>query len=292
MLLVTQTDILAETIGYPKTIELLKNAGFDAMDLSLFTLLEPQGYWSGSDWREKAQALKALAEAQGIGFRQAHAPFPTTRGDREFDEMASSRILRAMEIASMVGAPCIVVHPVQHLSWVSNKKALFDASAALYRKLIPWCEKWNIVVCTENMWQWDTHRGVITDSICSQPEEFRDLIDQVNSPWIRGCLDIGHCALVGVDPAEAIRTLGAHRLKALHVHDVDYRRDCHTMPYTQDLEWGSITAALGEIGYTGEFTFEANIFIAKLPQPLWPTALKLMEETGRYLMTQVEAHKN
>ena len=34
---------------------------------------------------------------------------------------------------------------------------------------------------------------------------FRALLEELDSPWIVGCLDLGHCALVGFDPAECIR---------------------------------------------------------------------------------------
>lgn len=74
-----------------------------------------------------------------------------------------------------------------------------------YRTLIPDCERLNIRVCAENMWQWDDKREIIVDSICAQPEEFCALLDAIDSPWIVGCLDIGHSALVG----GSLRTLSA-----------------------------------------------------------------------------------
>ncbi len=288
MRLVIPTEVLADRLGHIPALALIKSAGFDCADFSLF---DYSAHWAGADWREKALKIRDAAGQIGVTFCQAHTPFPTTRGEEPFDTAAFESICRSLEIAAILGVPRIVVHPVQHLPWVSNKKALFDASVALYRRLIPYCERWNIRVCAENMWQWDSHRGVITDSVCSQPEEFCALLDAVDSPWVEGCLDIGHCGLVGVDPAQAIRMMGKTRLKALHVHDVDYRRDCHTMPFVEDLDWQSITEALGQIDYEGEFTYEANEFLAKMPQELWEPAMKLMAATGRYLIDQVESKR-
>ncbi len=288
MKLVNQTDVLDRALGHAQTIAFLKNAGFDGIDMSFFDMLSDQSPWCQDDYRTYARQLRDTAESLGISFLQAHAPFPSNKGEAEFDEMAFSRIVRSMEIASMLGAPRIVVHPLQHVSYVNHKKLLFDISVDFYKRLIPFCEQYQIQVCTENMWQWDQNRQVITDSICSQPEEFRALLEAVDSPWITGCLDIGHCALVGVDPADAIRTLGRKHLQALHVHDVDYRHDCHTMPFLENLDWASITAALAEIGYEGHFTFEANCYFTKLPRQTWEPAAALLESVGRYLISQIE----
>lgn len=106
------------------------------------------------------------------------------------------------------------------------------------------------------------------------------MLDEVNSPWIVGCLDLGHSALVGVEPADFIRALGKTKLQALHVHDVNYRRDCHNLPFTEKLDWESIAVALREIGYQGEFTFEADNFLFGFPKELYQPAAKLMVETG------------
>ena len=86
-----------------------------------------------------------------------------------------------------------------------------------------------------------------------------------------------------------IRRMGS-RIDCLHVHDVDYLSDKHTMPFTQELDWEEIAVALGEIGYRGDFTYEANVFIKKMPQALWPDALKMMAAVGRYLISRIEAN--
>ena len=156
---------------------------------------------------------------QRVGFGQAHAPFPSSKGAEPFDTEVRARIIRSMEVASILGVENIIVHPMQHLEFRTHKQELFDMNMDFYRSLIPECERLNIHVCAENMWQHDKRRGYIVDSTCSQPDEFVQYIDTIGSPWIRACLDIGHTALVGVEPEEAIYALGHDRLKALHVHD-------------------------------------------------------------------------
>lgn len=288
---VTQTDCLGATFGNEQAIRILADAGYDALDMTLYTMVNDDDNWCRDDWREQALKLKEVARECKIDFSQAHAPFPTTRGEEPFDTVTMERIIRSMEIASILGVKNIVVHPKHHVSYVKNKKWLFDINVQMYKDLIPYCEKYNIHVCIENMWQYDEKRHIIVDSVCAQPEEFCAMIDAVSSPWIVACLDIGHCALVGVDPADMIRALGHNRLKALHVHDVDHLHDCHTLPYMEELDWNSITSALAEIDYSGDFTFEADNFLWKLPKELRLDGVSFMEKTGRHLVGLIEQNR-
>ena len=58
------------------------------------------------------------------------------------------------------------------------------------------------------------------------------------------------------------KTLGKH-VGALHIHDNDLKYDCHDIPFSMDIKFEPIVKALKEIDYKGEFTLEANTYIAK-----------------------------
>lgn len=291
MRLVNNTDVYATVFGEEEAIRILARSGFDAIDWSYFNMLRDDNPWCQADFRERAQKMKAIGEECGIGFSQAHAPFPSSKGEEPFDTVITQRIINSMEASAIMGIDYIIVHPKQHLPYAKNKKLLFDMNVEMYKSLVPYCEKFGIHVCVENMWQYDHNRSVIVDSICAQPEEFCAMIDAVNSPWIVGCLDIGHAALVGLDPADMIRALGKDRLKCLHVHDVDYHKDNHTLPFLEKLDWESITEALADIDYRGDFTFEAASFPNCFPAELREDACKFMERTGRYLISRIDAYR-
>jgi sugar phosphate isomerase/epimerase len=291
MKLITNTSAPVKALGTDEAIRMLARAGFDALDWSFFDMWQDESVWLQDNWRETAAHIRDLCAACGLTVVQAHAPFPTSGDTKEFDDHAMAIILRAMEAASIMGATQIVVHPRQQVAHAQHAQLLFDESVALYKGLIPYCEQWNIRVCAENMWQYDKRREYIVDSICSQPDEFNALLDAVDSPWIIGCLDIGHCALVGVEPADFIRAMGNKRLLALHVHDVDWKHDNHDMPFLRRLNWEEITRALGEIDYQGDFTFEADTWNARMPAELQEAASVMLEKVGRYLIARVEAHR-
>ena len=287
MRLVTNTECIGDALGHRDAIRLIAKAGFDGIDCSFFDMKQDDSVWNRDGWKDYALEIRAVADDCGIPFRQAHAPFHTTIGEEPYDTEMRQKILRAMEAAALLGVENIVVHAIRHLNYHIHLEQLFLMNLDFFRSLIPYCEEFGIRVCTENVYRTDRNRWVLTDGVCCRPEEFAALLDEIDSPWIGGCLDIGHAALVSQDPADMIRRMGS-RIKCLHVHDVDYIHDSHTMPFTQKLDWASITEALGQIGYRGDFTFETGNTLAKLPQPLWPDGLRMMERVGRYLIARVE----
>lgn len=292
MLLSTQTDYIGSRLGDEKAIRLLADAGFDAIDYSMFGMENKEYYLRDENAFSYVEHLREVAQDCGVVFNQAHAPFSFRGWDDE--ECVKSEIfptiVRAVSLAGRMGVKIIVVHPAQHLPYPENAERLFEINMKLYRALIPYCEEYGIKVATENMWKRDKKRGYILDSVCSQAKEFNRYLDELNSPWIVGCLDLGHCGLVGVEAQDMIREMGAKHIQALHVHDNDYISDAHTEPFSGKMNWKEITKALGEIGYTGDLTFEAdNCFRNNIDDEALPIRAKYLHDLGRYLIKNIEA---
>lgn len=281
------TDRAKDRFSFPEAVKMIAKAGFDGIDCSFFDMKHEESVWNGAGWRGFAQEMRRLSDDLGVSFRQAHAPFPSAKGEEAYDTVVFDRIVRSMEAAAILGVENIVVHPVHYGSYPHTRQLQYQRSLDFYGRLIPYCQAFGIRVCTENMWSRDPAK-IIRDSLLSRPEEFCALVDELNSPWIGACMDIGHAALVGQDPANMIRQMGS-RITCLHVHDVDYREDKHTLPFTQALDWEEIAKALGEIGYRGDFTYEAEQFLLKMPAALAFDGLKLMAAVGRYLIGRIEA---
>lgn len=289
MLLSTQTEALAGLYGEKEAIRMLAGAGFDGFDLSLFSMFSDPGYpMNGPEYKEFAASLRRTADECGIVCNQAHAPFASSTGDPDRDKAIFRSIVRSMEGAAIVGAKIIVVHPKQHLPYRTHIQELREMNVAFYRALVPYCQEFGIQVAAENMWQQSPESGRIVPSTCARPEEFCSYLDEIGSPWIVGCLDVGHVALTDEDLGYFIRTMGKERLRALHVHDNDLRADSHTLPFTGKIDFQALTAALRDIGYQGDFTFEADNFLKIFPRELAPEALGLMAATGRYLARKSE----
>lgn len=292
MLLSTQNRHFQNAYGFEQSIRILKAAGYDAYDMSFFDMFKDDCELNAPDYREKAKKMRATADEIGIVCNQAHAPFGSSTGEPTEDKKRFDAILRSMEIAAMLGAKAIIVHPKQHLPYITEKKVLWDINLEFYRALAPFAKQFGIKVALENMWQWNNVGGRVIDSVCSRPEEFKAYLDELNDDCFCACLDIGHAALTDEDIPSFIRTLGHDYLLALHVHDVEYKNDLHTMPYTQKINWDEVTTALAAINYQGDLTFEADNFLRGFPRELWEDAAGLMVKVGRHLVSEIEAKKN
>ena len=303
MLLSTQNHIAMNDLGPEGSIQTLKNEGFDAFDLSLFSIsYSPKCVFNAPDYKEKMAELRRFADGIGMPCNQSHAPFsynyrltPNVLEERVIPETA-----RAIEISAIMGAKHVVVHPLHDSSHVAGIDLDYPACAAelkelnmkFYRALLPYAKEYGVKIALENMWRKHAKRGCIYDSACSRATEFADWYDTLDDDNFICLLDIGHSGLVGEEPWDAIRILGHDRLKGLHVHDNDYKADQHTMPGMGNIDWEQVMKALSDIDYTGDFTFEADSFFDKMPREMRSEGRKLIASMGRYLISRFDYYQS
>lgn len=292
MVLSTAISTYSNAFGDEKAIRLCKEYGYDAYDMSFFRMFSDENDpMNQPDYREYAKHLREVADEIGIVCNQAHAPFHSSQGDEKDGERFDA-IVRSIEAAAILGAKAIVVHPKQHLSYKTEKAALWEMNLEFYRALAPFAKQFGIKIALENMWQYNNEGGRIIDSVCSRPEEFKAYLDELNDDCFIACLDIGHAAVTDEDIPHFIRTLGRDYLLALHVHDVDHKNDNHTLPYTAKINWDEVTSALAEIDYQGDLTFEADVFVRQFPKAVWDEASILQVAVGRHLINEIERKRN
>ena len=285
MILSTQTDAAAKTFGIDRAVALIADAGFDAIDLSMFEG-ESTAWIYEDGFDKRIKELVKIAEDHGVYFNQAHAPFPSYRvGDRKYNRKIRPMLIRSIEAAGLAGVKTIVVHPV---FFPENKK---KRNLRLYNDLLPTAKKAGVKIALENMWGRDRRMNAIVPNVCSVAEELAEYVDALDPEWFTVCLDIGHIGLIREFEAPYIRTLGAKRLTCVHIHDNNYIADQHICPFTGKLPWDEITAAFAEIGYTGDLTLEADNTLNMLPPALYPAGLKFMEAAGRELIRMIEEAK-
>ncbi|MBO5200938.1 MAG: sugar phosphate isomerase/epimerase [Clostridia bacterium] len=294
MLVSAATDNMELKFGFEATLDMMKAAGFTAFDLSLFGKPADQisAYFSGDDYLEKAKALRAYTDKIGLPCNQAHAPFGGNNGNVPKDSEMFGRLVRSIEVASVLGAKGIVIHPLQHLAYMGNAEYLKAENKRFYSDLLPYAEKFGIIIYTENMWQRNRNSEAIVQSVCAEAGEMRDYVDMMNSPYFKTLLDIGHAYLTGETITNMVKTTGRDRLFGLHIHDVEKNWDVHTLPYTRSVKFEEMIEALAEIDYQGDITFEAGAFHNRLPLELYPSALRLMADMGHYFVKQIELKKN
>ena len=295
MQLVLNVNRCFDSFSFEETAKMVKAAGFDAVDCSLFQMTNSEHVLNGDDWLRNAEAFRNTFSANSVPVVQCHAPYQFKGyGDPViFQEQIYPITVRAIEVAAALGARYVVVHPFHYGDCAGDVEATFRQNMTYYRSLIPVCRANGIKVCVENMFSRDKLRGnYIVHDCCSRVEEFCRYIDAVDSEYVVACLDIGHTALVsgGVDPWDYIRILGHDRLHTLHIHDNDFREDMHITPFSGKIDWYKTCQALGQINYKGDMVYEClmNRSFPVMDPAMYPVALSYMAQIGRHLIACVE----
>ncbi len=283
----TSTEFVEKHIDDFAAIKMYKDAGFDALDYSQFFLKNQDDHILLTDcYKDYALKLKEYAASLGIHFNQSHAPFPTMKdGDDEYNEIMLPRVKRAIEVAGILGAENIIVHPVV---FKENQK---EKNIEMYLSLLETAKKAGVKIALENMFGATIpETGKKERNVCSTPEQFSEYFDALPKEHFSCCVDIGHCALVGIEPADFIRGMG-DRVTCLHTHDNDKTDDWHFPPFTLDLNWNDITKALAEVGYNGYITLEADNILDDMPTELYPHMTKYLAAAAKKIADMVENNK-
>ena len=104
---------------------------------------------------------------------------------------------------------------------------------------------------------------------------------------VRGAAGIGDLRRRGADEARVLLLellLGRIGEEPHALVGMDGQSDQHLLPFHGTIAWGPLMEALREIGYEGDFTFEAHNSIRILPDDLRDAALALALRIGEYLL--------
>lgn len=248
-------------------ISMLKKAGFDACDFSMF-LRNNDSLIDKPDYIRLAKELRRNADDEGIVFNQSHAPFWSSSEWKKSMDEKMTFIRRAIEVSGILGVKLCVVHPVNDFTAAENAEYIFNPIAQTAKDS-------GVLIGLENMWNWKPDSFFCCPAACSSPEDFNAHLDMLDPEIFAACLDIGHAEMIGVNTSavELIEKLGP-RLKALHMHDNNKRDDSHQLPYTLAINFDNVIQALKDVGYTGDVTLEAAEWANKLPKELLPVAAK------------------
>ncbi len=245
----------------------LKQIGFDGVDYTLsLTYKKPDKIFSEprQTWIKHFRSVAEAMRENGIEAFQTHATFPTDydsdgipAAQRRLSQAGLEQFSREIEATALLGAPYIVIHPINIAVYSTDKQADFEANMDFFSKIKPVLQKFNVKLGVENMFTWDSIRNRHCPTGCSTPEDMIKYIDSANSDSFVGCLDTGHMLINCFSPAEAVRKLGK-RLKLLHVHDNYGVTDNHNAPGQGRTDWHDFAAALKETNYDGAFCMETS----------------------------------
>lgn len=265
-------------------LKTLRSAGFTRISADFWQLSAPNKMLAQDNWRELIAQYKEAADGMGVIFPQTHGN--TLSGmqwdDPEYAEQAA-RVwelnYRAIEASAMLGAEWVVMHPTNfpHDPLYSRKKAL-DANLSYLAPFIEAAKKAGVGIAVENMVDFGGGRRRYCGG---DPDELLELVDKINDPSVGICIDTGHAHLSGIDVGAFIRMTG-DRLKCTHIDDNRRDGDTHVPPFFGTIDWKDTVAALREINYQGDFSFE--LAQQRFPLEARDTWCKFIYELGMDLI--------
>ena len=111
----------------------------------------------------------------------------------------------------------------------------------------------------------DTQIKLTVENLPSEPDlrDYLTFVDRIGCPRFGLTVDIGHTRdadginpFVKMERAREAMAACEHRLFHLHLHD--FTDTDHYPPFDGNIQWDEIFSALRDIGYIGEFMFEAG----------------------------------
>lgn len=237
------------TIGsMEKTLEAFKKVGFETFDYSLSFLIEQcDTYIDKENYLEKTRNLRKFADKLGLKCNQSHSfmKYVNKNNTKEENDYLWTMCTRSIEMASIMGAKYIVIHPFSSYTE--------DENVEMFRNLSTIARKNNISIAIENM----------CSGLFSNETNINSLLEKINRDNVVFCLDIGHAELPKEVETSAVTIIKncSKYLRCLHVHDNDKYHDSHELPGNCLLNFDEIFKALKEVGYDGDLTFEVDGYL-------------------------------
>ncbi|MBQ8600726.1 MAG: sugar phosphate isomerase/epimerase [Clostridia bacterium] len=285
MKIAVNSGILNRVCPLEESLELIKAAGFDGVEISLDRIMKGPDDWDtrfqGENYLDEARKLKKFIDELGLEVAQVCAPSAKFRADYYTNPYSYPMAVRSIEIAAELGAPVIIIKPIDRPAYFGNEEKLFETSMDYYGRFAPIAERCGIKIALENVCAFDFRRHGPGHHICSKPEEHIRYLTALNEAYpdrFVACMDMGEPNLVCGYAEENIRALGS-RIACTHVHDNHYRKNDHCIPGHGVIDFHAISEALKEIGYEGYYTLNCAVH---LPRELMPSALSHMATVARY----------
>ena len=268
---------LIKHLGLEASFRMLKDAGFDGVDYDI------RDYQLGDDFREIAKEIKAMLDEIGLTCVQVHAPHNFVHGTAmDFSNHKYRETFRSIEFTQILGAKYCVIHgsPVPD-GPLSGQ--FMEHNYLYYKTFEEEARRCGILIGVENL----------KFGILPRPEYVNRMLGMLGTEVYYPHVDMGHSALVGVEPDVFLKKLNCLPVRAIHVHDFNVQTD-HVLPFLGKSSWDRIVKALVDIGYEGDLSmeiFRTTELVADYSVELLPSLYELAAAVGRELIRRIETER-
>ena len=244
------TDYYVKRYGLSEGAARMAAHGYSCIDYQLADIKLDLYTARDEDFLRMITDIKKVLTAKGISVHQIHGPFCAELTDRTEEDRAISfeKKTKGMVMAKYLGAKYMAVHPLTPYGIGGDRaEEVVEINRAYYTALAKVAGKLGIVLCLENL--------PFVDFPLSRVEDVCDLINEINSPYLKMTFDAGHANIFEGRISDKLRYAG-ELVKIIHAHDNDGTGDQHLVPYDGTVDWADFAEGLFDIGFDGVFNFE------------------------------------
>jgi L-ribulose-5-phosphate 3-epimerase len=235
--------------GGSKTIlekfQLCKEVGFDGMELTNpINFGDPAAEVSPEQNDAKVVEILAASRETGmpvhglvniLGNRKAHIASP----DEATREKGRALLEQSVRNCHAYGGSAALLVPGKVSGNDQTHDDVWKRSIEQIRKVLPVASRLGVRICIETVW----------NKFCEKPEQLRDYVDEINSPWFGVWLDIGNVRKLS--PSENwVRVLGT-RIVKIDVKGYSKKNGLKSKIGEGDINWPAVSNELAKINYCG-----------------------------------------
>ncbi|MGA8209278.1 MAG: sugar phosphate isomerase/epimerase family protein [Nocardioidaceae bacterium] len=220
---------------YPEStangFELAARLGYDAVEVMVS--IDPVS--------QEPEVVRSLADYHGLPVCAVHAPCLLI-SQRVWGTEPWGKLERSAEMASLVGADVVVVHPP--FRWQRDYSRSFVEGIARLE------ERTGVAFAVENMYPWRASTR--------QMEVYVPGWDPSEQDYANTTIDLSHSAVSRSDPVAMAQRLGG-RLRHLHLTDgTGSAKDEHLVPGRGTQPVAELLEHLAGVGFAGHIVLEIN----------------------------------
>ena len=244
-----------------ETIARIAALGYAGLEL----LADVPHAWPAGLLEERKQAIRVCLAAHGLaianvnGFmmnavadpRQPYWHPSWVEPDPHYRAIRREHTKRALALAKELGAPSIQTEPGGPLpagqTWQAAAKRFYD-------ELMPCVE---VAQRLEVLLLIEPEPGLLIERF----EQYLELAQRIDSPWVGLNFDIGHAYCMGEDPQDWIARMAPHT-KHYHIEDIAAtRKHAHLGPGQGAIDFPAVLREIARSGYQGWITVELYPYI-------------------------------
>ena len=282
MRLVTTTNTIQ--IPAEESVKVCAEAGYKFLDAPICGWLRKDGPLTRDDWESWTHNLRKIADSSGVSFIQSHGFFIKyldingIPAHPEYDEY----IRRSIIASEILGVNWMVLHPTfwPDSDGHADYKKSFKYNRDFFSKWGEFASRHNVGIAVENM------PNIPGEFLyyCVRVEELLELVDSLNDPMIKICIDTGHAHLSKQSIPDYISAVGS-RLVVTHIDDNHQNKDEHIAPFQGTTPWKDVMQAFKKLEQDFYFTFEIHHMTSCFPAEIQAPLAKFSFVLGNYLLS-------